>query len=239
MTDEPLLLSAIDRNPNLFVQVSEQLLAAIREAKLEPGSRIPSERDLGERFGVSRTVVREAIRHLAAKGVLEARSGHGVRVADLQHEGVAESIELFLSQRGTIEPHKIDEVRQTLELATVRLAAERADDEQLASIVALVDRADTLLDDPEELSRADVAFHRAIVEATDNALFLVLMDSLADVLLQLRRATLADHDRAVQAVAEHRRIADALARRDVEGAVAAMRDHLADSLDAFRHAIED
>ncbi len=88
-------------------------------------------------------------------------------------------------------------------------------------------------------SRADVAFHRAIVEATDNALFLVLIDSLADVLLQLRRATLVDHDRAGRAVAEHRRIADALARRDVEGAVAAMRDHLADSLDAFRHAIED
>ena len=65
------------------------------DTKLEPGARIPSERDLGERFGVSRTVVREAIRHLAAKGVLEARSGHGVRVADLQHEGVAETIELF------------------------------------------------------------------------------------------------------------------------------------------------
>ncbi len=110
-------LKAVSRNPSLYETVSEQLLAAIRSAKLEPGARIPSERELGERFGVSRTVIREAIRHLAAKGVLEVVSGSGVVIADASPTNVSESLDLYLRQRGPIEPGQIHEVRETLELA--------------------------------------------------------------------------------------------------------------------------
>jgi GntR family transcriptional repressor for pyruvate dehydrogenase complex len=225
-----LVLETIGRGPSLFELVSDQLLNAIRAADLSPGSKIPSERELGDQFGVSRTVIREAVRHLAAKGVLEVQTGSGVRVANLDHKGISESIELYLRQSGPLDSAKIHEVRETLELKTVQLAAVRASDEQLAGILETCERMEAVLDDAEEASLADTAFHRAIAEATDNPLYLVLVDSLADVLLEIRRATLGKNHRGAAALAEHRLIAEALSRRDPEKSVEAMRDHLEKSL---------
>jgi len=228
-----LKLNAVARNPSLYESVSEQLLSAIRDAQLRPGDRIPSERELGEQFGVSRTVIREAIRHLAAKGVLEVVSGSGVLIADVGHTNVSESLDLYLQQRGPIDPAQIHEVRATLELETTELAADRASDEQLAALNDLCDRMAEVLDNADAASAADVEFHRAIAEATGNPLFLVLVDSLGEVMLHIRKATLGDSDRGRIAVVAHRRIAEALAARDVAGAVAAMREHLDDSRDVF------
>jgi GntR family transcriptional regulator, transcriptional repressor for pyruvate dehydrogenase complex len=228
-----LELKAVTRNPSLYEAVSEQLLTAIRGADLSPGARIPSERELGEQFGVSRTVIREAIRHLAAKGVLEVVSGSGVIVADVGYANVSESLDLYLQQRGPIDPVQIHEVRATLELRTTELAADRASDEQLAALIALCDQMAAVLDDADAASAADVAFHRGIAEATANPLFLVLVDSLGEVMFHIRKATLDDPERGRTAVAAHRRIAEALAARDVVGAVAAMRDHLDDSRDVY------
>jgi GntR family transcriptional regulator, transcriptional repressor for pyruvate dehydrogenase complex len=233
MADNPLVFNAITRNPSLYETVSEQLLAAIRDAGLQPGSRIPSERDLGEQFGVSRTVIREAIRHLSAKGVLQVMSGSGVLVADVGHEGVSESIDLYLRQRGPVRPEQIHEVRESLELTTTGLAAVRASDEQIAAIRDICESMADSLGDADAASRADVAFHRAIAEATGNPLFLVLIDSLGDVLMEIRRATLGEPGRGEVALAAHRSVAEALGRRDAAGAVAALRAHLVDSRDAF------
>lgn len=239
MTDRPLVLSAISRNPSLYETVSEQLLAAIREAGLQPGARIPSERELGERFGVSRTVIREAIRHLAAKGVLEVLTGSGVQVANIGHDGVSESLDLYLRQREPLSPASIYEVRDALELRTTELAAERATQAQLEHLDELCDVMEQALDEPEEASIADVAFHRAIAEATGNDLFLVLVDSLGDVMYELRRATLGQKTRGTVAVHAHRRIAEALKSRDPQLARQAMQEHLTDSLHAFSRALED
>lgn len=224
-----LVLETIGRGPSLFELVSDQLLTAIRAANLAPGAKIPSERELGDQFGVSRTVIREAVRHLAAKGVLEVQTGSGVRVANLDHKGISESIALYLGQSGPLDAAKIHEVRETLELKTVQLAAERATDEQLAAIQASCELLATVLDDPERASIADVEFHRSIAEATDNPLFLVLVDSLADVMLEIRRATLRDPTRGRSALDEHRLVAEAIARRDPAAALDAMRSHLSTS----------
>src|SRR5699024_2477233 len=88
-------------------------------------------------------------------------------------------------------------------------------------------------DDAETASLADVAFHRVIAEAADNDLFLVLLDSLSDVMLHIRLATLGVPGRSAVALEQHRAIAAAVARRDADGAVAAMRRHLDDSLVAL------
>lgn len=235
MTHDALVLNTVDRNPNLYEVVSERLVAAIRDAKLPPGAKIPTERELGDQFGVSRTVIREAIRYLAAKGVLVTQSGSGVRVADIGHEGVSESLSNFLLQRGPLDAHKINEVRNCLELRTVELAATRATDEQLVGIREASERMRGLEGHAEEASIADVFFHRAIAEATGNELFLVLVDSLSDVLLHVRRATLGNKERGSAALEQHARIAAALEKRDVEEAVEAMRFHLSDSFEAFMH----
>ena len=238
MADEVLRLDAVDRRPNLYEIVSDRLLAAIREAGLTPGSKIPSERELGEQFGVSRTVIREAIRHLAAKGILEARSGSGVRVANIGHDGVSESIGIFLTRNGPVDPEKVNEVRQCIELQTVAYAAERATDEQLKTIRAECEKLAGLEGHSEEASLADVAFHRAIAEASGNELFLVLVDSLAEVMLSIRRATLRDPGRTAVTLHQHRRIAEGLEARNSDAAVHAMREHLIDSLATLKHVLE-
>ncbi len=226
MKESSLRLSAVGRNPNLYEVVSDQLVTAIREAGLEPGTRIPSERDLGEQFGVSRTVIREAVRHLAAKGVLRAQTGSGVVVADLGHEAVAESLQLVLSRTGAIDPAQLQEVRLGLEVQTAALAASRSTDEQLASMRATCDRLLEVADDVQAASEADVAFHRAIAEATGNQLFAVLLDSLGHILLDVRRATLGAPGQISSTYAQHDAIARALEARDADAAAAAMRMHL-------------
>lgn len=230
--------STVTRAPRLYETVSDRLLQAIRDAGLAPGTRIPTERELCEQFGVSRTVIRESIRHLVAKRALDASGGGAPRVANLTHEGVSESLEMYISQHGSIPPGKIAEVRETLELTTVRLAAERGTDDQIAVIRQACDLLGALRDQPEEASRADVDFHRAIAEATNNELFLVLVDSLSDILLHIRRATLDDPDRVDETLKQHQRIASALESRDPEAAVAAMRRHLDDSLVAYGRAVD-
>lgn len=235
---ESLSLSAINRAPRLYETVSVQLVTAIREAGLTPGSKIPTERELCDQFGVSRTVIREAIRHLVAKRVLDASIGGAPRVASPSHEGISESLETYISLHGDIEPHKISEVRETLELSTARLAAERATPEQIRQIRSACDSLAKYRQAPEDASRADVAFHRAIAGATNNELYLVLVDSLGDVLLHIRRATLGDPDRVDATVAEHRRIIDAIEDGDPESAVAAMHDHLIDSSIAYRSTVD-
>lgn len=231
MTSESeLRFEAVSRRPNLYEVVSERMYRAIQEAGLPPGAKLPSERVLGEQFGVSRTVIREAIRHLSAKGVLEPRPGAGVRVAGPSNNALSDSLALFLARQDVrANPEKIREVRECLEIATVSIAAERATDNDRAHIRHECERMAISLHDPEAASQADVAFHRAIAEATGNELFLVLVDSLGEVMLDIRRATLGSSQRAATTLKQHRAVADAIEMADREAAVDAMTEHLQDS----------
>jgi GntR family transcriptional repressor for pyruvate dehydrogenase complex len=98
------------------------------------------------------------------------------------------------------------------------------------------ERLQQVADDPEAASLADVAFHRAIAKATENELFVVLVDSIGDVMMDIRRATVWRPGRVQIGIAHHQRILEALERRDVEGAARAMEDHLVESLQALTEA---
>ena len=233
MSDASLSLDPVARTPRLSDVVSERLLAAIREAHLPPGAKLPSERELGDQFGVSRTVIREAVRDLAARGILEVRSGSGATVSRVDSSTVSDAITLFLRRKGLLDPRKIHEVRETIELQTVRLAAQRGTDEHIAEIRRVHQHLTEVQSDHEEASLADVEFHRAIAKATENELFLMLVDSLSDVMVDVRRATAGREGRIQTGIEQHEKIIEALERRDVEGAVSAMQEHLLDSLEVL------
>jgi GntR family transcriptional regulator, transcriptional repressor for pyruvate dehydrogenase complex len=233
MSDADLNLEAVSRTPRLSDVVSERLLAAIRDAHLPPGAKLPSERELGEQFGVSRTVIREAVRALAAKGILEVRSGSGVTVASIDSSNVSDALVLFLRRKGLLDPQKIHEVRETLELQTTRLAAQRATAEDLAKIRKTHEGLAQAVGDPEAAAEADVAFHRAIAKAAENEIYLVLIDSISDIMMDVRRATVGHPGQIQVGIEEHGRIVEALERHDVDGAVRAMKTHLINSLDAL------
>lgn len=215
------------RSPRLSDIVAERLLSAILADGLPPGSKLPSERELGERFQVSRTVIREATRLLAAKGIIDVRPGSGLSVAQADPAAVAASMNLYLRSL-SIPYEKIHEVRTMIEVQVAGLAAERHDEEQLARLRQTHLRLTTLTDgrDLEALAVADVAFHRQVAEMTGNELHLLMLDSIGEVMLEIRRATVANLDDARAAVHAHGLILDRIAAGDAEGARAAMVAHL-------------
>src|SRR5215475_12594500 len=112
---EGALFEQVRREPRLSDKVAEMMLETILSRRLAVGDRLPSERELGEQFGVSRTVVREAVRALVAKGVIEVRSGSGLRVAAVEASAVSESMSLYL-RGSSLDFEKVHEVRALLEV---------------------------------------------------------------------------------------------------------------------------
>src|SRR5712691_9711999 len=172
----PTLFEQVTREPRLSDKVASMMLETILSKRLQVGDRLPSERELGEQFGVSRTVVREAVRALVAKGVIEVRSGSGLRVAAVDAAAVTESMSLFL-RGGTLDFEKVHEVRALLEVHIAGLAAERATNADITRLREVHERMEREVGDVESAARDDLEFHRAIASATQNDLYLLLLDS--------------------------------------------------------------
>lgn len=223
--DNANLFDEVKREPRLSDKVADMMLKTILSERLNVGDRLPSERELGEQFGVSRTVVREAVRALAAKGVIEVRTGSGLRVAAVDAAAVRESMSLFLHGVG-LDFEKVHEVRSLLEVHLAGLAAERASDEDIALLRVTHERMSDQLADVEAASRIDLEFHRLIARSTHNDLFLLLMDSIGSSLIDIRRENLSGSGHASATVAQHERLLEQIAAHDAEGARIAMAAHL-------------
>jgi len=227
MTD----FDAIPREPTLADRVTEELLEAIASGRLRPGSALATERAMGEQFGVSRTVIREAVRGLQAKGVLEVQAGRGATVALVSPSRVSEALELYVrgaQSQALISASDIAEIRSTLELKLVELACLRATDEDLTAIeheLNLMRDSKT----PELSALHDAEFHRLIAGATHNALFVTLIGSINATMRAIRVRSLLVEGRAERAVEQHRAVFEAIRSRDPIGAWQAMNDHLEDS----------
>lgn len=217
----------LDRGAGLADKVATAVADSIIAGRLEPGDKLPSERELGEIFGVSRPVVREAVRSLTAKGLLADQPRRGHVVQALGRETVTESLTLYLrGQR--LDYGKLMEVRSLVEVENAGLAAGRASPEQVEILRAAAARLELGLP-AEAAALADTEFHRAIATATGNAFFEILIDSIREVLLTVQVPTLSD-EAIVQGVKEaHESIVGRIAAGDAEGARQAMRDHLAEA----------
>jgi GntR family transcriptional regulator, transcriptional repressor for pyruvate dehydrogenase complex len=224
------LFDTIQRDRRLSDKVADMMLETIVSRRLRVGDRLPSERELGEQFGVSRTVVREAVRALVAKGLIEVRSGSGLRVAAVDAATVSESMGLYLLG-GEFDFAQVHEVRRLLEVHIAGVAAERATDEDIGALADACDRMAAVLDDIEQAALLDVEFHRLVAHATQNDLHLVLLDSIGKAHVEIRRSNIgAGH--GPETLRQHRAILAAVAAHDPEGARAAMSKHL-DTVERF------
>lgn len=231
---------ALERGPKLADRVTDELLVMISSRRLSPGDRLPAEREIGELFGVSRTVVREALRSLAAKGVLDVRSGSGARVARVDAAQASEAMRLYLQTSAgardgsEVSYDQINDVREMIETRVARIAAATAGDEALQDLrdvhAALVKSGG----DPKITPQLDVAFHRKIAEITGNPFYLVMLDSIEPTLLEIRRATLPVAHRYEAGVEAHEKILNHIAAHEPELAEQAMLDHLKDSRDVWQ-----
>jgi DNA-binding FadR family transcriptional regulator len=225
----------IARTERLADRVAAALIESITSGQLQPGDKLPPERDLCERFGVSRPVLREAVRSLIAKGLLEDSPRRGHVVSALGREAVTESLSLYLrGQR--LDVGKLLEVRTVLEVENAGRAAERATAEQLADLRAAADAMHVGMS-AEDAAIADTGFHRTIATATGNEFFGVMLDSIRDVLITAQLPTLAEPAIVRGAIRHHLTILERIEDGDPEGARTAMRAHLIDAERGLRDVL--
>jgi DNA-binding FadR family transcriptional regulator len=208
---------------DLVAQVVTHLREWILAGAHAVGTSLPSEGDLAESFGVSRTVIREAMRSLRAQGLVTMSQGSRPRVAEVDARSTVESLSLLLARSRTTLL-ALTEVRRPLETEIARFAATRATVEQVAALCdanAQLERAKTL----EDRVAADVRFHDLLAVATGNPVFSVLLGTLGGLLVESRRRTIRSAG-VGPALIGHREILAAVGRHDPAAAEAAMRRHL-------------
>jgi GntR family transcriptional repressor for pyruvate dehydrogenase complex len=214
------------RTSRLYEQIVQQIEESVLNGSLKPGDQLPAERDLAQRLGVSRTAVREAVKTLREKGLVEAYSGRGTFVTDGTSQAARQSFDLMVKigqQEGS--PH-LAELRLILEPGIAAMAAERAKDDDLTAMreaVAVMDRSQK---DPEAYIEADLDFHLALAEAVANPLILSLIDSIVGLLREQRIKIFNVEGGPQRGQFHHKRILEAMEHRDPEMARSAMRAHL-------------
>jgi GntR family transcriptional repressor for pyruvate dehydrogenase complex len=213
----------------LAQSVLEQILELITSEPLNPGDKLPSERELMERLSVGKSSVREALQGLAMMNIIETRAGRGSFVK--RNPGLSKqelSSFVILVQKGALL-HLI-EARRTLEVEIAGLAAQRSDKGQIKAIGEALNLWETVMDTPNHLARvrneANKAFHLAIAEATSNPIYVSLVASLMDMMIESRE-TLVDSSllEIERKYGLHRKIFDAISKRDVEKAREYMEAH--------------
>ena len=206
-------------------QIVSRLLDLIQQRHLEPGDRLPAERELAATMGVSRSSLREALRALTVLGVCEMRHGTGTYVSSLEPDLLVRPLSFVLSlSDGGFD--QLFEARKVVEPAIAALAARRIDDVTLDRLDALVTRADAVIENSEAFLIADVELHDVIREAAGNSILGRFMESIHALGLASRQATGARRGVRDQSVKDHRAIVAALRERDRDAAAAAMHRHL-------------
>jgi GntR family transcriptional regulator, transcriptional repressor for pyruvate dehydrogenase complex len=209
--------------------IVDQIRLLIRDGLLSAGDRLPSERELGERFGVSRVTVREALRGLEANGLVTIRVGArgGAFVTAPTSERVGEGIADLLSLSG-LSASEVTEARRVFEMGYVPLVCERADDDDIAELLEICDRAKAALDDGHYPVSLSAEFHVRVARASHNAAIEMLAQSFhGPMVMSLQQAQDTDPKVGVLGTQEHRRFVMAVRKRDVAAAQAVMSKHLA------------
>lgn len=217
----------------------EQVKAMIADGRLQPGDRLPTERDLATDLGISRSSMREAVRALTVLGILEARHGSGIYVTQLGTGNLLETFGVVADLSRGRQLVELLEVRRVLESHATALAAARISAEQLAEATGHLE-AMNATDDPDEILAHDLAFHRTIVGAAGNDSLAAIVDGLSSQTFRARVwRGYAEQGAFEQTRKEHTRIHQALVARDPEAARAAASAHVGEVEHWLRSQLRD
>ena len=231
------LLEPVKRS-RIYEHIVEQIHALIREGRWAPGDQIPPERELAERFRVSRTSVREALRALEMQGVIDSRQGGGtfVRIAD--KETLVPPLAAAIL-RGRRELAEVLEVRELIEPGIARLAAVRATAAHVAELEMLLDKQRECIAEDRSFVEEDTAFHYTLARAADNHILLRLHNVILDLLRESRQSYLHVPDRPQMSLRGHEAILAAVHNRDAGAAYAASLAHISEVRDGILRALSD
>jgi GntR family transcriptional regulator, transcriptional repressor for pyruvate dehydrogenase complex len=204
----------------------EQIKELIISNNMEPGSKLPSERDLVNAFGISRTSIREALRMLEIMGLVEVKPGKGIYVKGLTGDLFMPLSSLLSTHRETLHHHF--EARLVLEPEAAAMAAKRASKTDIKRLKKVMATFQENIDKNNLVAfiRADIQFHRLIANATSNRTIEILMNTITRHDFDGWRMTLRTKGRPLKTVAEHNKIFKAIAEGDGKKARSAMRSHL-------------
>lgn len=208
--------------PRLYEAIAERVLSHVIQSDLRPGDKLPGERELARRLGVSRTTVREAMVALQSEGVVEVRHGGGTFLTRL--DGSSPAVERVVARRRRLPA--VLEARRALEIPLASLAAERRTEADLEEIAAGLAEMREAVASGEIGLEGDGRFHAAVTAAAHNPVMAELMDALADNVAETRGESLSQEGRPPRSLTDHGRIADAIAQGDSQAAADAMRAHL-------------
>jgi len=211
------------------MRVSEEIVGQIRDlitsGRLKIGDRLPAERELAETLQVGRSTVREAIRAMESLGILEARPGEGTFLVSnpTDHHSdpiTANAFKSWDNQR------KLFEVRMVIEPDLAALAARRASFEHIVKLRDILQEQEAQIKRGDNGIKADTAFHFMLAEAAGNDVLYRIMESLMDLLVETREASLQPTGRTLRSMRQHKAILRAIESRDPLAAEKRMREHI-------------
>jgi GntR family transcriptional repressor for pyruvate dehydrogenase complex len=209
----------------LYEQVADHIEELVSSGKLQQGDKLPPERELAEKLGVARGVVREAVKLLGARGLVTIKPGRGTFIAEIGTNSILDHLGRFF-RLGNQSHSDLNELRRILEVEIAFLAAHRAKAEDLAEMKQAIQKMDDNIKVPESYIDADMDFHLALARAAQNVMFPLLTEVLADLLRESRLMIFKVSGAPERGQGWHRKIYGAVKKQDAEAAREAMMQHM-------------
>jgi GntR family transcriptional repressor for pyruvate dehydrogenase complex len=214
------------RRAKVYEEVARQIERLILK-KLQPGDKLPSERELAETLGVSRSSIRDAIRSLELMGLVAPRQGAGTIVLEISTDSLVNPLAKTLKRKEELIGELLD-FRKMLEPPLAARAAMHASTDEISEMEEILERQQRKMRARENTVAEDSEFHYTIALASGNSVVFKVLDTLMDLLRDTRERSLQVEGRAQKSLAGHRKILAAIKRHDAEEAKAAMRRHIED-----------
>lgn len=212
-------------NERLSKKVADDLQQKIISNELKVGDRLPTEPELMEEYGVSRTVIREAAAFLVSRGVVDVRPRRGMTVQASDGKGFSESLIAHL-QMSKVSLPQLLQVRSVLETAIVELAAEKRTEEDIAGLNNNLERMQTARLEAHQALSVDMEFHDLLAAATHNPFFILVSRPITELLYSLYINQSGYMSFQSLTFAEHQAVLDSVVDKDSEAAALAMKRHL-------------
>ena len=218
-------------------EVKDRLRAMIRGGEIQPGDRLPSERDLMTRFGVGRPAIREALQSLGSSGLIEINHGERARVIVPNTRDMFSRLGETMSHLLQTSPATLQDLKEArifFEVGMTRIAAQAAKPSDIENLESALARQRQAMHDVPEFVRCDMAFHTAIAAISGNRVITLLSEAMLDWLFEFRRELLRLPGSELITLAEHERLVSAISSHDEDAAERAMTEHLTRSSERYR-----